>query len=886
MMATAAIQEAVVRSSSCIQDVKSLKGVHFPTTVLHVKVLDVGAPTLDTNTELHVVTARIADESSYTDVHVYDSAKFPLFRVGEAIIVSHFGKKADGSLTVTQTSNVRTTNKDMVTVPEEIVDLSKRKPKVKTGTPTTKRLQNTRKEVPSKRLKVKDDNEVIDLTSPSNVSTSRKSQTKSGTPTKQQPKKTEVPIKGVVDLTSSSNETDTSVSPSQESHTKHLSSTNSVRPQQSVTIQPPTSAITQQGISQVHLSTVVTTATSVPSLGCKSTSSPAIHPKPSGVSQQLPKSVGERNSAIIGQPTELSSNPTISSASTSQKSQSKRSSSPCPVLPQQSMTLQPHKLAIKQQGSAQVHLSTVVTTTTSVPSLVRTSAPGFGIQSTPSGAPQKSHESVCERNSTILVQPTGLSSNETAIFVATSRESQLKSTETSKGLPQTCVGDQPVPKASEDKKGPKRDGSLTSHPNYDGDQGGNQGGVRGEHCTNGGDQSDMSKEAAMQERLSVRKESPGGGSKQIQRSSFSAYPALGNKGEHPRTTPEKKSSASTFTKESLEKLNVSYNEKPTEMKDFFKMVKSKATEKISGANLKETMDTFKRITKEQLKRFSIDLDDLTETKNQNNHNTKSRKKEVMHHITFINDEIDIFFKKAVQKKEYKEPRIIRLLTHWKTAVAEFMQNCADVVHSILQPEILPRLFPSDNEVEESPGEILYHNLFMSFSRIFLLRPRQQRKVYNKIRKDIIPCQSDMCFLQSLFSPCTDAPKLVMMCEVKRKEPFKRGRQNKSIWIEKKIDSNAMGQIGMELLSESTGSFFSPGVAGIACLRSEIMFLFLDISEDHIQALKEDDASLDGKYAKIYYTETYDILKPDDRIKFMDILLYFAAIQSGNFIYPL
>lgn len=88
--------QVVVRSSSCIQDVKSLKGVHYPTTVLHVKVLDVGAPTLDTNTKLHVVTARIADESSYTDVLVYDSAKFPLFRVGEAIIVSHFGKKEDG----------------------------------------------------------------------------------------------------------------------------------------------------------------------------------------------------------------------------------------------------------------------------------------------------------------------------------------------------------------------------------------------------------------------------------------------------------------------------------------------------------------------------------------------------------------------------------------------------------------------------------------------------------------------------------------------------------------------------------------------------------------------------------------------------------------------
>jgi hypothetical protein len=64
-----------------------------------------------------------------------------------------------------------------------------------------------------------------------------------------------------------------------------------------------------------------------------------------------------------------------------------------------------------------------------------------------------------------------------------------------------------------------------------------------------------------------------------------------------------------------------------------------------------------------------------------------------------------------------------------------------------------------------------------------------------------------------------------------------------------------------------------------------MFLLLDITKEHTQALNENTA-LDDKDARIYYTETYDILKPDSRSKFMDIMLYFAAIQSCNFIYPL
>jgi hypothetical protein len=60
-----------------------------------------------------------------------------------------------------------------------------------------------------------------------------------------------------------------------------------------------------------------------------------------------------------------------------------------------------------------------------------------------------------------------------------------------------------------------------------------------------------------------------------------------------------------------------------------------------------------------------------------------------------------------------------------------------------------------------------------------------------------------------------------------------------------------------------------------------MFLFLNITNDHIEAL-EKGTSLEGKNATISYTETYDILTPEGRSEIMDILLYFAAIQSCNF----
>lgn len=62
-----------------------------------------------------------------------------------------------------------------------------------------------------------------------------------------------------------------------------------------------------------------------------------------------------------------------------------------------------------------------------------------------------------------------------------------------------------------------------------------------------------------------------------------------------------------------------------------------------------------------------------------------------------------------------------------------------------------------------------------------------------------------------------------------------------------------------------------------------MFLFLYIDMDHFDVITE-NSSLVGKGAFIYYTKTYDILKPEDRSEIMEIMFYMAVVHTYNFLY--
>jgi hypothetical protein len=117
--------------------------------------------------------------------------------------------------------------------------------------------------------------------------------------------------------------------------------------------------------------------------------------------------------------------------------------------------------------------------------------------------------------------------------------------------------------------------------------------------------------------------------------------------------------ASKSTKENLEKIKIFYDENPTQMRHFLETVKSWT---IITPDIEKIMNTFRDITKEQLEKFSIDLYDLTKTKNnaKQYHTVKSKEMEIMEHIKSLTRAIHAFSRDAVKKRPYNsDPTLMR-----------------------------------------------------------------------------------------------------------------------------------------------------------------------------------------------------------------------------------
>lgn len=359
--------------------------------------------------------------------------------------------------------------------------------------------------------------------------------------------------------------------------------------------------------------------------------------------------------------------------------------------------------------------------------------------------------------------------------------------------------------------------------------------------------------------------------------------------------------ASGFKKEDMSDLNILYDEQPMPIDCFFKMLKEKKQWTMSTVVEEEILGTFKQANEDQLENLNMDLETITktaemhfETKNEdsdrgrrNRHAFNDLKRNTLDCMMNEAQRVNKFYRKIVINGQYTGDTMIRLFGQWAASVNEFLQSCVDLVRSIFHPVITPKISHHENhenEKERDPCEKIYHTLFMSFSKICLLHPRPHRKTYGIFRNKVIMSEPDIHFVQT-FTPygADGSPVLIMNCEVKREDHPDKRRPMKT-WIENIISSNVLGKIGTELLIESYGSFFSPYAVGIVCLRSEIMFLFLDISIDHFDAITE-SLCLDGKRASIHYTKSYDILKQKDRSEIMDIMFYMAAIQTYNFLFP-
>lgn len=348
----------------------------------------------------------------------------------------------------------------------------------------------------------------------------------------------------------------------------------------------------------------------------------------------------------------------------------------------------------------------------------------------------------------------------------------------------------------------------------------------------------------------------------------------------------------------FDEFNIKFDAKTTKIDEFCKMLNEKKP--LEGGSVDNIIKTFKKLIEDQLGNVSIDLNSITEKANKyfetkdktaieqklNRAAVNDLEREVLNKIRVSTENVNRFYTETIRSGQYNHDKeMLRLLSQWITSVNEFMRSCIDVVRSILHPQMINKDLTEDGrETEQNTREIIFQSLFTSFSKIFLLHPRPQRITYKTLLKYYVTSEPDVRF-ESTFnlSGAEPATQLMMLCEVKRDKPeLKKSRKKHALG--EMVRTETMHQIGTELLCECSGSYFSPGAVGILCLRSQILFLFLDISYEHLFAIEE-NMPLDNMNGRILYTDYFDILEPKGRSQVMDILFYMARIQTLDFIHP-
>ncbi|XP_061192416.1 uncharacterized protein LOC133200657 [Saccostrea echinata] len=118
--------------------------------------------------------------------------------------------------------------------------------------------------------------------------------------------------------------------------------------------------------------------------------------------------------------------------------------------------------------------------------------------------------------------------------------------------------------------------------------------------------------------------------------------------------------------------------------------------------------------------------------------------------------------------------------------------------------------------------------------------------------------------------------LFIIIEV-RKAPLNQDATN----IRQLVGEDIMGRVGGELLGQLKYSVFYPSSLGILCMETKLVFVLLKISEEHLKSLHSGDKKTSEDPGKIMYTEPFDILKAEDRIKMADFLFWLGFVQDSS-----
>ncbi|KAK3105701.1 hypothetical protein FSP39_003813 [Pinctada imbricata] len=120
----------------------------------------------------------------------------------------------------------------------------------------------------------------------------------------------------------------------------------------------------------------------------------------------------------------------------------------------------------------------------------------------------------------------------------------------------------------------------------------------------------------------------------------------------------------------------------------------------------------------------------------------------------------------------------------------------------------------------------------------------------------------------------------LFCQVKKYDAL-IGEYTADSFSYKNISNHVLGQHGIELIVERKESHLFPGVLGIICIGTQIIFTFLNITNDHYEEILDD--AVDRKHkASIMYTRPYDFMDEADRNELLEPFFWLGCIQTDRY----
>ncbi|XP_063398593.1 uncharacterized protein LOC134683319 [Mytilus trossulus] len=337
----------------------------------------------------------------------------------------------------------------------------------------------------------------------------------------------------------------------------------------------------------------------------------------------------------------------------------------------------------------------------------------------------------------------------------------------------------------------------------------------------------------------------------------------------------KRLQASDWKREELGDIGVYFAQKPTPLSDLFDKLKSQKGRRVTMPGFTEQLVNF---TKEVL---PFSLNDINWNKDVNI--CYDREREAIKQIQEVQRHLVDFADKSESQSPFSIDKLAkRLLRRWFEDTFDFLAEVKEMLEKLNNPMPSHGVPKEDRKVLK---ETAFTHLFMKFTEIFFLKPEvgENKKTVLKIRNKVVGCVPDIRFYEHDVEGRW-SHLLVMLTEVKRDALMKKsdGEEDaKFPWIESHLKSGVLGQIGIQLVSECWNSTFCPNTFGIICMRTEIMFLYLEMNPEQYEALTK-NKDLQGKTSCIQYSKSFDIMKKEDRDQIIDILFWLGCVQKHNF----